>query len=93
MSIWIRKVEGKEQENYIELGTGEWDLRTLVKLFEKWLKNEGKELDDTVTWIADIGFSPREGANGGGPILSPEILSICVNKNMYLYLSEYDDRE
>lgn len=93
MSIWIRKITGNKSENFLKLGKDVWDLRDLYILFESWVTKEGPNLNSREGWIADIGFSPRAGASGGGPILTPEVMKICVEKNISIYLSEYDDRE
>lgn len=93
MSIWIRKVVGEASENHLKLAEGCWDLRELFKEFEAWALESAPHLDPGDGWIADIGFSPREGANGGGPILSPQIMGVCVENGISIYLSEYDDRE
>ena len=39
--------------------------------------------------MADLGFSPREGATGGGVNLRTESLEIMVKLGMSLELSEY----
>ncbi|WP_161804170.1 hypothetical protein [Pseudoalteromonas sp. P1-25] len=41
--------------------------------------------------MADFGFSPRNDACGGGPILKVELMQKCVDLNMEIYLSEYTD--
>lgn len=40
-------------------------------------------------YIADIGFSPREDALGGGAAISPEMMRTMAGLGMTLFLSEY----
>jgi hypothetical protein len=42
-------------------------------------------------YIADVGFSIRENACGGGAILSPEAMTIMGKLGIKLYLSEYGE--
>lgn len=39
--------------------------------------------------IADLGFCYRKDAAGGGDVLSTELMNLCVEENLDLYLSEY----
>lgn len=93
LSIWVRRIVGDSSENVIRLGVDSWDLRELFKIFEKWLITCGASLEAGEGWIVDIGFSPRPGASGGGPIISPDIMSLCVEKRISIYLSEYGDSD
>ena len=93
MSIWISKIENGKRNGVLQLGKESWDLPELFKLFESWLLSEDLDIDTNFDWIADIGFSPREGANGGGPIVSQEIMKACIANNISIYLSEYNDQE
>ena len=89
MAIWIRKVVGEKSENYLKLAEDEWGLPVQFEVFEMWLKSGADDLDSSYQWIADIGFSPRDGASGGGPIISLEIMEICLSKRITIFLSEY----
>jgi hypothetical protein len=93
LSIWISKIEDGKRIKVLQLGKEIWELPELFKLFESWLNSGSDSIDENLEWIADIGFSPRDGANGGGPIISTEIMRECIAKNIAIYLSEYDDRE
>ena len=93
MSIWISKIENGKRNRVLQIGKENWDLPELFRLFEHWLLSEELDLDASVEWIVDIGFSPREGANGGGPIISQKIMKACISNNISIYLSEYNDRE
>jgi len=90
MAIWIRKIKGDTSENYLKLADGDWNLRTQFEVFESWLKCDAGNLKSDEMWIADIGFAPREGALGGGPIISLEMMKICLDKQITIYLSEYE---
>ena len=93
MSIWIRKITGDCAENHLKLGEDRWDLPSLFTVFESWLLEHSDTLEQGEGWVADIGFNPREGACGGGPIISIAIMEKCLHINMSIYLSEYDSRE
>jgi len=93
LSIWISTIENGQRSGVLKLGEESWELPALFKIFENWLLNDTATLDSKFEWIADIGFSPREGANGGGPIISQEIMKACIDKNISIYLSEYNDKE
>ncbi len=81
----------KEGEKGITLGhlcENSWEMPEQIKALETWLKqNKGKLKKGH--YSADIGYSPREGALGGGAVLTIESMEIMVNIGMKLYLSEY----
>ncbi len=91
MSLYIRRVTGDRSEKYAHLAKDSWNLRELVSALEKWLNNEADNLPSNSKWIADIGFSPRDNACGGGPILRTELMQKCIDIDMEIYLSEYTD--
>ncbi|HEX8323069.1 MAG TPA: hypothetical protein VF595_04070 [Tepidisphaeraceae bacterium] len=88
MSTVIRKVVGNRFENLLEVSTA-WHLRPQVEALETWLKDHRAELDREHEWVADIGFTHRPDALGGGPPLSLELFRMCLECNMEIYLSEY----
>ena len=93
MSIWIRQITGDRADNYLKLGDDLWDLPSLFALFESWLHENSEALEQGEGWVADIGFNPRVGACGGGPIISILVMEKCLRLKMAIHLSEYDDRE
>ena len=96
MSCWIRKNVGDDRENFLLLGPEEWDLRAQVELLADWLRDNDGKLADADSWIADIGFNGRIDATGGGPIISTEIMELCLRNDVEIYISEYglsDDSE
>lgn len=88
MSIYISKIENGNRLEKFHIGKDEWELPELFKEFEKWLSDNVGTIEPG-EWIADIGFSPRKGASGGGPIISTEVMSSCLKIGMAIYLSQY----
>ena len=88
MSTIIRKIDHGTVENYLEISS-EWSLRPQVETLEKWLREHRGELDSKCGWVADIGFTTRPDALGGGPPLTLELFRMCLEVKMEIYLSEY----
>jgi hypothetical protein len=65
-----------------------WHLSEQVDALAAWLQQNHSTLDRG-RYIADIGFSPRPDAAGGGAAISPEILRTMGEVGMSLFLSEY----
>lgn len=65
-----------------------WELPTQVFELEKWL-DENKNKINSDEYVADIGFTQRDDACGGGAVLSPESMGIMAKAGMSLFLSEY----
>ena len=84
------KVEGEKPERLEWLCDGEWELPAQIEYLEKWLESTGKNLPSG-DYVADVGFCPREGACGGGSVLTPASMAIMVSLGMNLFLSEYPD--
>ncbi|WP_409525167.1 hypothetical protein [Nitrincola sp. MINF-07-Sa-05] len=66
-----------------------WRLPDQLEAFEKWL-NENSTLPKGF-YAADIAFSPREDAFGGGGVVSLISMNIMLSIGMELYLSEYPE--
>lgn len=66
-----------------------WRLPDQLKEFEKWLV-KNRSLPKGI-YAADIAFSPREDAFGGGGVVSLESMNIMLSVGMELYLSEYPE--
>jgi len=66
-----------------------WRLPDQMKAFESWLQ-ENRSLAPS-KYSADIGFSPREDALGGGGKVSIESMEIMLRLGLELYLSEYPE--
>lgn len=65
-----------------------WNLSAQLFEFERWLETEGKNLSKG-SYIADIGFSARPDASGGGGTLSVGAMQTCVTIGMEVWFSEY----
>lgn len=81
----------KEGERGVDLGglcKDKWEMPEQIEALEDWLKCN-KDIIQPGKYIADIGYSPREGALGGGAVLTAEAMQIMANIGMDLYLSEY----
>jgi len=64
------------------------ELPNQIYALEKWLINKGQYLEPS-NYIADIRFSIRKDAAGGGAALSSECMAIIVMIGMNVYFSEY----
>ena len=64
-------------------------MRTQIEALERWLTMHVNELDASSRWVADVGFTVRLDATGGGPPISRELMDMCVAANLEIYLSEY----
>ena len=80
--------EGEKGKTIDHLCDDAWEMPEQIAALEKWLKQNKNQLKEG-RYAADIGFSPREGASGGGAVLSIEAMQIMVSIGMELYLSEY----
>ena len=65
-----------------------WNLPDQVEALVAWLQQNHSTLDRG-RYVADIGFSPRPDAAGGGAAISPEMLRTMGDVGMTLLLSEY----
>jgi len=81
----------KEGEKGVPIGhlcEDEWEIPKQITALEDWLnQNMGKIQKGH--YVADLGYSPREGALGGGVALSTETMEMMVSIGMELFLSEY----
>ena len=91
----IDHTESKEGEKGKPLGhlcEDGWEMPEQIEALEAWLK-ENKDTIKPGKYIADIGYSPRKGALGGGTVLTVDAMRIMVKIGMDLYLSEYPEFE
>lgn len=86
--IYIKCDESNRQ--IAHLAKENWDLPTQIMKLEDWLLQSHSNLSQS-NYIADVGFSIRENACGGGAILSPEAMRIMGELGITLYLSEYGE--
>ena len=67
---------------------GNWRLPDQAEALDAWLAEHSATLKPG-RYIADIGFSPRDNALGGGAAISPEMMRTMADLGMALFLSEY----
>ena len=89
MPVVIRKIVEDRVENHADVATDSWDLRTQIEALEEWLSANPAHLDPSSQWIADVGFTVRFDATGGGPPISCRLMKMCVASNLDIWLSEY----
>ncbi|MFN9419036.1 MAG: hypothetical protein ACK578_16305 [Pirellula sp.] len=89
MPVVIRKIVDQRFHNFVEIEADSWDLRTQIESLENWMAKHSDSLDNRFNWVADIGFTSRADATGGGPPLTIRLMTACVNANLEIYLSEY----
>lgn len=89
MPVIIRRVIDDRFKNHTEISGESWDLRTQIEALEEWLTANPDELDSASRWVADVGFTVRPDATGGGPPISCKLMQMCVASSLEIYLSEY----
>lgn len=82
--------EGDKDHALEWLCDGEWEMPTQIEALENWLIENQDKLSKG-SYVADIGFSPRPGAAGGGAVLTKQTMEIMVSIGMELCLSEYPE--
>jgi hypothetical protein len=82
-------VVGDRHENLVELFPEEWKLREQIEGLESWLRENRQQLDSHQKWVADIGFCVPNDARGGGPAVTRELMKVCLEVNLEIFLSEY----
>jgi len=90
MSINIYKEENFETIKY--LSENDWELPTQMDELEKWLEKDGKNLPKG-KYVADIGFTIRKDASGGGGVLNSKMIKTLNEIGMEIYFSEYRDEK
>jgi hypothetical protein len=76
----------------VELFGTSWNLADQVCGFEEWLSSDAASRvfgDEPGDWMADLGFTQRGDACGGGPVLTVRLMRLCIERNVALALSEY----
>lgn len=74
--------------NYSLLCNELWTLPGQIYALQEWLRENAARMP-AGEWIADVGYSVRKGASGGGAALSTEMMRTMVDLKMELHLSEY----
>ena len=89
MTTILRKVDGEVCTNFTTIQGDSWDLRTQIEALEDWMTKNATTLPTGFSWIADVGFDVRVDALGGGPPLTRNLMKLCIESNVEIYLSEY----
>ena len=89
MPVIIRRIVDDRFKNHAEIAGESWDLRTQIEALEEWLAANPGEFDPSNQWVADVGFTVRPNATGGGPPITRKLMAMCVASNLEIYLSEY----
>ena len=89
MPVVIRRIVGDRFKNHAEIAGDSWDLRTQIEALEEWLAANPNELAPSDQWVADVGFTVRFSATGGGPPITRRLMEMCLSSNLDIYLSEY----
>jgi hypothetical protein len=66
----------------------EWTLPAQVYALEVWLRKHKRKIKKG-SYVADIGFTVRKDASGGGSALSIEMMHTMAALGITLFLSEY----
>jgi hypothetical protein len=88
VSIYRVTSEDQKNEDIAWLCDDNWRLPDQAEALERWLADNHTSLKPD-EYVADIGFTSREDASGGGAAISPEMMRIMADLGMSLYLSEY----
>ena len=88
MPIHIYENTSDELQTIGECSYEEWDLSTQIDDLKKWLDSSHQNISKG-KYIADIGFTARTFATGGGGVISMEIIYLLNNLGMKIHLSEY----
>jgi hypothetical protein len=80
--------DGEKAERVAWLCDDCWRLPDQGEALVAWLADQGAGLPSG-EYRADIGFSQRYDASGGGAAFPPEALRQMADLNMTLWLSEY----
>ena len=89
MPVIIRQIVEDRFQNHSDIAARSWDLRTQIEALEEWLEANPEALDPSSRWVADVGFTVRLDATGGGPPITRKLMQMCVSSNLEIYLSEY----
>ena len=90
MNIYRVTPEGQKNERLAWLCDDNWRLPDQAEALEAWLAANRATLKPD-EYVADIGFTQREDALGGGAAISPEMMRTMADLGMSLFLSEYPD--
>ena len=87
MPIRISKDDGSHEE-IAWLCNDDWELPTQLHALQEWLSKYEKS-DIAAKAIADIGFSIRPDAFGGGAVLGTDTMRRFADAGVEIHFSEY----
>lgn len=90
INIYLVTSGAEDNESIAWLCDENWRLPDQVAALDTWLTQTSSTLTPG-EYVADIGFSLREDASGGGASISPEMMRSMADLGMSLFLSEYGD--
>jgi hypothetical protein len=85
---YTRSKEGDKGNPIDYLCDNEWEMPAQIDTLEKWLIENVNKIPKG-SYAADLGYSPREGAAGGGCVIKLKVMEMMLSIGMELYLSEY----
>jgi hypothetical protein len=88
VNIYRVTPEGQKNESIAWLCDDNWRLPDQAEALEAWLAANHAALKPN-KYVADIGFTMREDASGGGAAIPPEMMRAMADLGMSLFLSEY----
>ncbi|MEQ1764330.1 MAG: hypothetical protein ABL984_14460 [Pyrinomonadaceae bacterium] len=77
-----------EKQEVAWLCDDSWELPVQIDALSSWIGQQASELNDG-PYVADIGFSVRSEASGGGAVLEPGIMKLLAEADVSIFLSEY----
>jgi hypothetical protein len=88
MPIRIEKLNGDDIKEIAFLCDDDWELPSQVGKLKSWILQNFTAMNQG-EYVADIGFSVRGDASGGGSAIDSKVLKIMGEIGMSLWLSEY----
>jgi hypothetical protein len=81
-------VDDESKRELAWLCEDDWQLSSQISALNAWLRGNDAKIPQG-RYIADIGFSVRSDAAGGGAAISPDMMRHMTDLGMSLFLSEY----
>ena len=87
INIYKRGEPGQANEEVDWVCDGVWELSDQIYALEAWLQANNSSAPNS--HIADIGYSVRQSAIGGGGVFTLEMMKNLVDLGMEVHFSEY----
>jgi hypothetical protein len=88
MPTVIYKHENPKNLRIACLSEDSWELPKQLVRLEQWLLEEATDIP-RASYVADVGYAPRDGALGGGGAVTRAAMEKMLAIGMELFLSEY----